>query len=120
VRASETESCVVTESSASTIRMDVVQLFTPRLLPDAAAVRFHTTMRIELDDDEKIKYLEDRPQDRIPDNSLAMMLRKANAVVTPKILGIPKNDEEDLERWKRWYGNEVPGGASEESSKANV
>jgi hypothetical protein len=108
VRSSVTENVSVTESSAHTIRMDVVQLFTPKLLPDAASVRFHTTMRIELDADEKIKYLEDRPKDRIPENSLAMLFRKGNAVITPKLLGIPQTPEEDLQRWKRWYGDGVP------------
>jgi hypothetical protein len=109
VRSSVTESCLVTESSGSTIRMDVVQLFTPKLLPDAASVRFHTTMRIELDGEDRIRYLEDRPQERIPDNSFAMLFRKANAVGTPKLLGIPKDEKEDLQRWERWYGNAVPG-----------
>jgi hypothetical protein len=88
--------------------MDVIQVFTPKLLPDSASVRFNTTMRIELDEDEKITYLEDRPKDRIPDNSFVMLFRKANAVGTPKIIGIPKTKEEDLQRWKKWYGNGVP------------
>jgi hypothetical protein len=108
VRSSVSEHVSVIESSERTIRMDVVQLFTPKLLPDAAAVRFHTTMRIELDEHEKIRYLEDRPKDRIPENSLAMLFRKGNAVVTPKLLGIPQTPEEDLQRWKRWYGDGVP------------
>jgi hypothetical protein len=108
VRSSVTESVLVTESSASTIRMDVVHVFTPKLLPDAASVRFNTTMRIDLDEADKIKYLEDRPKDRIPENSFAMMFRKANAVATPKLLGIPETPEEDLKRWNRWYGDGVP------------
>lgn len=108
VRSSVTESVRVTESSADTIRMDVVQVFTPRLLPDAAAVRFRTTMRIVLDGEERIAYLEDRPQERIPGNSVAMLFRKANAKGTPKLLGIPETEEEDLARWKRWYGDGVP------------
>jgi hypothetical protein len=108
VRSSVTEKVIITESSANTIRMDVIQVFTPKLLPDAASVRFNTTMRIELDQDEKIKYLEDRSKDRIPENSFAMMFRKANAVATPKILGIPKTAEDDLARWKRWYGEGLP------------
>nr|XP_031860116.1 uncharacterized protein CI109_004480 [Kwoniella shandongensis]KAA5527188.1 hypothetical protein CI109_004480 [Kwoniella shandongensis] len=46
---------------------------------------------------EGIVRFQDRKSESIPENSLALALRKLNGIIAPKVAGLPKDDEQDAE-----------------------
>ena len=108
-RASRTVEAQIIASDAETTSVHVKQEFTPKLVPKT--VSFDTIMTITVDEAGKIAHWRDRPSEGIPDGGTGFTewLRKKQSEVTKAVLSLPKNEEEDLERWKKWYGDEVPG-----------
>ncbi|KAJ9097857.1 hypothetical protein QFC19_006649 [Naganishia cerealis] len=88
-----TEPATLSPSSASSQKVSEIDIkvhhrFTFK--PLGNAVNMHSTLVVFSDEESgKIVRIQDRPMEEIPDNSLITMLRKMNAVVAPKLLGIP-------------------------------
>ncbi|KAI4619930.1 hypothetical protein J4E83_005153 [Alternaria metachromatica] len=57
-----------------------------------------SVVAIHLDEQGKIKKVEDKWDGKLPDSSIANAFRHLNAVTVPKFVGVPKNDEEDAKR----------------------
>ncbi|KAJ9091433.1 hypothetical protein QFC21_007223 [Naganishia friedmannii] len=89
-----------TSSKISEIDVKVHQKFSFK--PLGNVVNMHSTLVVFSDEESgKILRIQDRPMEEIPENSLITMLRKVNAVVAPKILGIPPTSEkEDHEKFE--------------------
>ncbi|KAI5448816.1 hypothetical protein NCC49_006348 [Naganishia albida] len=80
--------------SISEIDIKVHQRF--HFKPLGNAVNMHSTLVVFSDEDSgKIVRIQDRPMEEISDNSLITMLRKFNAVVAPKLMGIPLTTEKE-------------------------
>lgn len=48
--------------------------------------------------DGKIEKLQDKWDGKLPDSFFSNALRNLNSVIVPKIVGVPKNKEEDAKR----------------------
>lgn len=53
---------------------------------------------IHLDDEGKIKKVEDKWDGKLPEGSISEAFRHLNAVTVPKIVSVPKNEEEDAKK----------------------
>ncbi|KAH9923253.1 uncharacterized protein B0H18DRAFT_1212289 [Fomitopsis serialis] len=84
------------------------QEFTPKLVPKTCS--FDTVMTITFDDAGKIAHWQDCPSEGIPDGGsrLAEWMREKQSELTKAVLSLPKDEEEDLERWRNWYGDAAP------------
>ncbi|TFY67778.1 hypothetical protein EVJ58_g1405 [Rhodofomes roseus] len=107
-RSSVTKSAQITASDAHTTSFRVLHEFTPKLVPKT--VSFDTVMTITVDAAGKITHWRDRPSAGIPDggSGLAEWLRTKQSELTKAVLSLPNDEEEDLERWRKWYGDAVP------------
>ena len=47
---------------------------------------------------DKITKLQDKWGGTLPDNAFQNIFRKLNAITVPRLISVPKNDEEDRER----------------------
>ncbi|KAJ4295148.1 hypothetical protein N0V90_007158 [Kalmusia sp. IMI 367209] len=57
-----------------------------------------SVIAIHLDGEGKVQKVEDRWDGKLPEGSIANAFRHLNAVTVPKIVSVPKNEEEDMKR----------------------
>ncbi|KAF1936959.1 hypothetical protein EJ02DRAFT_386453 [Clathrospora elynae] len=57
-----------------------------------------SVVAIHLDGQGKIEKVEDKWDGKLPDGAIANAFRHLNAVIVPKIISVPKNDEEDAKK----------------------
>lgn len=58
----------------------------------------NSIVNISIDSAGKITKVEDKWDGNLPESSIANAFRRLNAVSVPKMVGVPKNDEEDAKR----------------------
>ncbi|KAF2036508.1 hypothetical protein EK21DRAFT_105827 [Setomelanomma holmii] len=57
-----------------------------------------SVVAIHLDDQGKISKVEDKWDGKLPDGAISNAFRHLNAVTVPKIVSVPKNEEEDAKK----------------------
>jgi len=57
-----------------------------------------SVVAIHLDEQGKIKKVEDKWDGKLPEGSISEAFRHLNAVTVPKIVSVPKNEEEDRQK----------------------
>ncbi|KAF2643538.1 hypothetical protein P280DRAFT_394198 [Massarina eburnea CBS 473.64] len=57
-----------------------------------------SVVAIHLDEQGKVRKVEDKWDGKLPDSSIANAFRHLNAVTVPKVIKVPKNEEEDAKK----------------------
>ncbi|GAO49162.1 hypothetical protein SAICODRAFT_6384 [Saitoella complicata NRRL Y-17804] len=111
---SRTKTVSIISNDSTSTSFSMTHILTPKLI--STPIEFNTTMTITVNDKDLITHWQDRHRENIPDGGWAEWMRKKQSEVTAAVLPIPGNEEEDLGRWRRWYGDAVPSPATYENS----